>query len=61
MPDAFVKQLAEGGRFAGGILENGVCRLVIGYKAGDVIGYDRIMDAEAVVLPGFARPKGFAF
>lgn len=61
VPEAFARQLAEGGRLATGIVENGVTRLVIGYKAGDVIGYDRIMDAEAVVLPGFAKPKGFAF
>lgn len=61
VPDAFARQLAEGGRLATGIIENGVTRLVIGYKAGDVIGFDRVMDAEAVVLPGFAKPKGFAF
>lgn len=61
IPEAFAKQLAEGGRLAAAIAENGVTRLVIGYKSGDVIGYDRIMDAEAVVLPGFAKPAGFAF
>jgi protein-L-isoaspartate(D-aspartate) O-methyltransferase len=61
VPEAFAKQLAEGGRLASGIVEHGVTRLVIGYKAGDVVGYDRIMDAEAVVLPGFAKPAGFAF
>lgn len=61
IPDALSRQLAEGGRLAAGIVENGVTRLAIGYKSGDVIGYDRIMDAEAVVLPGFAKPKGFAF
>ncbi len=61
LPDAFTRQLAEGGRLAAAIVENGVTRLVIGYKAGDGIGLDRIMDAEAVVLPGFAKPKAFAF
>ena len=61
MPDALTRQLAEGGRLAAAIVENGVTRLVIGYKAGDSLGFDRIMDAEAVVLPGFAKPKGFAF
>jgi protein-L-isoaspartate(D-aspartate) O-methyltransferase len=61
VPEGFARQLAEGGRLAAGIVENGVTRLVIGYKAGDVIGFDRVMDAEAVVLPGFAKPKGFAF
>ncbi len=61
VPEGFSRQLAEGGRLAAGIVENGVTRLVIGYKAGDVIGFDRVMDAEAVVLPGFAKPKGFAF
>lgn len=61
LPAAFAGQLAEGGRVAAGIVENGVTRLVIGYKAGDALGLDRIMDAEAVVLPGFAKPKGFAF
>ena len=61
VPDALTRQLAEGGRLAAAIVENGVTRLVIGYKAGDSLGFDRIMDAEAVVLPGFAKPKGFAF
>lgn len=61
VPESLSRQLAEGGRLAAGIVENGVTRLAIGYKSGDVIGYDRIMDAEAVVLPGFAKPRGFAF
>lgn len=61
VPEGIARQLAEGGRLGAGIVENGVTRLVIGYKAGDVIGFDRVMDAEAVVLPGFAKPKGFAF
>ena len=61
IPDGLTRQLAQGGRLAAAIVENGVTRLVIGYKAGNSLGFDRIMDAEAVVLPGFAKPKGFAF
>ena len=61
IPDGLTRQLAHGGRLAAAIVENGVTRLVIGYKAGDSLGFDRIMDAEAVVLPGFAKPRGFAF
>lgn len=61
LPDALVRQLADGGRLAGALIQGGVSRLYIGYKAGDGFGVNPVMDADAVALPGFAKPKGFTF
>ncbi len=61
LPDALVRQLADGGRLAGALIQGGVSRLCIGYKAGDGFGVNPVMDADAVALPGFAKPKGFTF
>lgn len=61
VPDALVRQLAEKGRLAAAVIDGGVSRLSIGYKAGAGFGLDPIMDADAVALPGFAKPKVFSF
>ncbi|UAK26701.1 protein-L-isoaspartate O-methyltransferase family protein [Sphingomonas nostoxanthinifaciens] len=61
VPDAIVAQLAEDGRIAAGIVENGVTRLAIGRKAGSSFAMACFADAEVPVLPGFARPPGFRF
>lgn len=61
VPDALIKQLAETGRLAAAVVDGGVSRLCIGYKAGSSFGLDIVMDADAVSLPGFSTPKGFAF
>ena len=61
VPDAIVAQLADGGRLAAGIVENGVTRLAIGRKAGASFGMVSFADAEVPALPGFARPAGFRF
>ncbi len=61
VPESLIRQLAPDGRIATALVDNGVTRLAIGRCAGDGLGFDIFLDAEAVVLPGFARPKPFAF
>jgi len=61
VPDELVAQLAEGGRFAAGLLENGVTRLAIGRRAGEGFGMAAFADAAAAILPGFAKPRAFKF
>jgi protein-L-isoaspartate(D-aspartate) O-methyltransferase len=61
VPDSLVAQLADGGRLAAGLLENGVTRLAIGRRAGEGFGMAAFADAAAAILPGFARPKAFRF
>lgn len=61
IPRAIVDQLVDGGRIAAGLVENGVTRLAIGRKIGASFGLLAFADAEASVLPGFARPRAFVF
>lgn len=61
IPATLVKQLRDGGRLAGAIVERGVSRLVIGRAAGGVLGLRSIADAEVESLPGFDRPRAFTF
>jgi protein-L-isoaspartate(D-aspartate) O-methyltransferase len=61
VPDALVGQLAEGGRLAAGLVENGVTRLAIGRRAGEGFGMAAFADAAAAILPGFAKPRAFTF
>lgn len=61
VPADIIAQLADGGRIAAAIVEDGVTRLAIGRKAGGGFGMVTFADAEAPVLPGFAVEKGFMF
>jgi protein-L-isoaspartate(D-aspartate) O-methyltransferase len=61
VPDALIDQLAEDGRLAAAIRENGATRLGLGRKAGTGFGMDLFADCEASPLPGFAKPKTFVF
>jgi protein-L-isoaspartate(D-aspartate) O-methyltransferase len=61
VPTALVKQLREGGKLAGAIIERGVSRLAVGRAAGGVLGLRSIADAEVDPLPGFERPRAFTF
>jgi protein-L-isoaspartate(D-aspartate) O-methyltransferase len=61
VPDALVAQLADEGRVAAGIVEQGVTRLALGRKAGEGFAMAAFADAAAAVLPGFARPRTFTF
>jgi len=61
IPGVIVKQLREGGRLAGAIVDEGVSRLVVGRASGGALGLRSIADAEAEQLPGFERPRAFTF
>jgi protein-L-isoaspartate(D-aspartate) O-methyltransferase len=58
---ALIGQLADGGRLATGLDDRGVTRLALGRKAGTGFGLTDFVDAEAVLLPGFAIPAQFHF
>jgi protein-L-isoaspartate(D-aspartate) O-methyltransferase len=61
IPEAIVAQLADGGRLGTALIDRGVSRLIVGRKAGGGFGYLSIGDAGVPALPGFARPRAFAF
>jgi protein-L-isoaspartate(D-aspartate) O-methyltransferase len=61
VPDTIVGQLADGGRLATAILDQGVSRLAIGRRAGEGFGMVEISDWAAAVLPGFCKPRVFSF
>lgn len=61
IPQAITDQLADGGRLAAAVVEDGVSRLKAGRKVGGAFGTTAFLDAEACVLPGFERPRAFVF
>jgi protein-L-isoaspartate(D-aspartate) O-methyltransferase len=61
LPDVLVEQVADGGRIATGLLEQGVTRLAIGRVIGGAIGFITFADAAIAPLPGFSAPRGFSF
>lgn len=61
VPKALIDQLAEGGRLATALIEDGVTRLCVGRKAGDGFGMHAFADAAAAILPGFDKPRAFEF
>ena len=61
VPQTLVKQLREGGRLAGAIIDRGISRLVVGRAAAGTLGLRSIADAEVDILPGFERPRAFTF
>jgi protein-L-isoaspartate(D-aspartate) O-methyltransferase len=61
VPEALIRQLGDGGRLAAAIVEQGVTRLAIGRKAGEGFAMAPFADAEAALLPGFAKPRAFVF
>jgi protein-L-isoaspartate(D-aspartate) O-methyltransferase len=61
IPDAIVRQLAEGGRLGAALVDRGITRLIVGRKAGGAFGHLSVGDAGAPALPGFSRPKAFTF
>ena len=60
-PDSLAKRLADDGRVAGGLVDNGVTRLAIGRKAGEGIGWLRLAEMGIPQLPGFVAPKRWSF
>jgi protein-L-isoaspartate(D-aspartate) O-methyltransferase len=61
VPGTLIDQLAEGGRLASGIVEQGVQRLAIGRRAGEGFGMTAFSDAAAAIVPGFLKPRVFSF
>lgn len=61
VPAALTRQLGDGGRLAGAIVDRGVTRLVIGRVSGDALGLRSIADADVELIPGFERPRAFTF
>jgi protein-L-isoaspartate(D-aspartate) O-methyltransferase len=61
IPNAIVAQLEDGGRLGTALIDRGVPRLIVGRKAAGAFGYLSIGDAGVPALPGFSRPKEFAF
>jgi protein-L-isoaspartate(D-aspartate) O-methyltransferase len=61
VPPAVIAQVADGGRIATGLAEQGVTRLAVGRVAGGAIGFVTFADAAIAPLPGFTAPRGFSF
>ena len=61
VPDALIEQIKPGGRAVFARAENGVTRLCIGTRTTGGFGARVLVDSEAGVLPGFAKPKSFTF
>lgn len=61
VPDALIAQLAPGGRLTTALVEGNVTRLAVGRRGGTGFALSAFVDAEAVVLPGFVRPREFVF
>jgi len=59
--DALVDQLKPGGRAVFASSERGVTRLCSGMRTAGGFGARAFSDSEAVILPGFAKPKSFIF
>lgn len=61
LPAALTDQIKVGGRAVFARLDRGVSRLCSGVRSAGGFGASAFVDSEAVVLPGFAQPKGFVF
>lgn len=61
VPDALVNQLKVGGRAVFALAERGVTRLCVGTRTQGGFGARILVDSEAALLPGFAKPKSFTF
>lgn len=61
VPDAIVDQLRDGGRLGTALLDRGISRLVVGFKAAGGMGYHSVSDAGVPALAGFQRPAAFTF
>lgn len=61
LPQALCDQLKPGGRIVAIFVSGALGRVRLGHRAGDGIGWRRVFDAAAPVLPGFAATKAFEF
>lgn len=60
VPDAWLSQLADGGRMAVIVRERGVGRARVFTRRGDVVGSHAVFDSMTSVLPGFERELAFS-
>jgi len=61
IPPQIIAQLTPHGRLGTALVERGICRLVVGRRAGTGFGLHSLADAGAAALPGFSRPRAFTF
>lgn len=61
IPEAIIAQLTADGRLGAGLIDRGICRLVVGRRAGAGFGLHTLTDSGAAALPGFAKPRIFTF
>ncbi|HEX7872854.1 MAG TPA: protein-L-isoaspartate O-methyltransferase [Sphingobium sp.] len=61
LPQALTDQLKTDGRAVFASADQGVTRLSSGIRSAGGFGAAAFVDAEAVILPGFAAPKPFRF
>ncbi len=61
LPDALADQLKPGGRIVAIFMEGALGQARLGLRGQSGIGWRRIFDATAPVLPGFSAAKAFEF
>ncbi|MEM8825531.1 MAG: protein-L-isoaspartate O-methyltransferase [Pseudomonadota bacterium] len=61
LPDALTAQVKDGGRIVTVIVDDGVARGGVAKVYGGHLGWTFFMDADAPVLPGFAKKREFVF
>jgi protein-L-isoaspartate(D-aspartate) O-methyltransferase len=61
VPPALIGQVRAEGRIVAGLVERGVTRLALGRRSSSGYGLVPFVDSECVILPGFAKPRGFEF
>jgi len=60
-PDSLVRRLAEDGRIAAGLIEDGVTRLAVGRPANGSIGWLRLAEMGIPRIDRFDAPKRWSF
>jgi protein-L-isoaspartate(D-aspartate) O-methyltransferase len=61
VPDAWLAQLADGGRLGVVVRDNGLGRATIFERSGGAVGSRIVFDCATPLLDGFARPPAFTF
>ena len=61
VPEAIIDQVADGGKIALALLDQGVTRLSVGHVVAGAFGTRAYSDAAAAALPGFEKPRAFSF
>ncbi|MEZ5832993.1 MAG: protein-L-isoaspartate O-methyltransferase [Dongiaceae bacterium] len=59
VPATLTKQLADGGRMVGVLMDRGVGRATLWMKSGDALSHRILFDANVAPLPGFAAQAHF--